>query len=101
MKSFKKIDDEYIGSPHIAPRMYASSFDEFHDLSKAVSSINLDEGYNLLLSHTYDIIDSISPYMNIDLILAGDTHGGQINIPVIGKKLLSLKYKFGYKIFKR
>jgi len=81
-----KINIIGVGSPDL----------NYHNLPQAVSSINLDEGYNLLLSHTYDIIDSISPYMNIDLILVGDTHGGQINIPLIGEKVLKSLFNFEY-----
>jgi predicted MPP superfamily phosphohydrolase len=53
-------------------------------------------GYNIILSHFYDIIDEAKNESEIDLILAGDTHGGQINIPLIGKKVLDLIFKFDY-----
>ena len=39
-----------------------------------------DDYYNILLCHEPDIIDSILDY-NIDLMVSGHTHGGQIHIP--------------------
>ncbi|MFW6311537.1 MAG: metallophosphoesterase, partial [Nanoarchaeota archaeon] len=66
------------------------------DLEKALKNINLKKGFNLLLSHTYDVLDSINNDMNIDLILAGDTHGGQIKLPFIGKYIFKNIFKFDY-----
>ncbi len=34
--------------------------------------------------------------MEIDLILVGDTHGGQINFPLIGKMLLDYLFRFDF-----
>jgi len=67
-----------------------------HDyLDKAVKGIDLSDGYNVLLSHTYHIIDSIKNY-DIDLVLAGDTHGGQIIYPLVGKLLLNKLFETKY-----
>ncbi|MFW5976759.1 MAG: metallophosphoesterase [Bacillota bacterium] len=55
--------------------------------------------FNLVLSHKYDILDHINNSQNIDLVLAGDTHGGQVNISYLSFKLLkkigSIKYLKG------
>ena len=71
-------------------------------LEEAVNGLEMNGGYNIILSHTYDIIDKIAEYQ-IDLILAGDTHGGQIYLPFITKflmkRVLGLRYLAGrYKI---
>jgi uncharacterized protein len=63
------------------------------DLNK--TAINKNE-YNVILSHFYDIINEVKNEKEIDLILVGDTHGGQINIPLIGKRVIDLLFKFDY-----
>ena len=50
----------------------------YGDISKATWA--RDDYYNILLCHEPDIIDSILDY-NIDLMVSGHTHGGQIHIP--------------------
>ncbi|MGM0438414.1 MAG: metallophosphoesterase [Bacillota bacterium] len=65
------------------------------DFKKAVDNLNLTNSYNLVLSHTYHILDSIKNY-DIDLVLAGDTHGGQIIYPLLGKILLNIFFETKY-----
>lgn len=65
--------------------------------NKATEDLNLTQNINLLLSHTYHIVkrDKLD---DINLVLAGDTHGGQINIPFINQIInnkFELKYKSG------
>lgn len=67
------------------------------NLSKALDDIDLNEKVKILLSHTYHIIDR-EEADNFNLVLVGDTHGGQINFPgysYIIKKFFDLKYKAG------
>jgi hypothetical protein len=67
------------------------------DFSRAISDIELKHGVNILLSHTYHIIEKESLDM-VDLVLVGDTHGGQINLPIISdllKNNFALKYVSG------
>ncbi len=67
------------------------------DYDKAIQGINLNNGFNILLSHTYHIIEK-EELDNINLVLVGDTHGGQINIPILLNYLkdkLALKYISG------
>ena len=64
----------------------------YDDLKRASLAVDLNSGYNIVLSHTYHIMDRIEPN-NIDLVLAGDTHGGQINIPLVGIKLLKFFFR--------
>lgn len=49
---------------------------------------NADKSYyNILLSHAPDIIDD-SKVKNVDFILSGHTHGGQVFIPFFQEKIL-------------
>jgi len=65
--------------------------------NQAVLEVELKTGVNILLSHTYHIIEKES-LQEIDLVLVGDTHGGQINLPFINnilKNNFALKYVSG------
>ncbi len=66
------------------------------NLNKSLSSLDVKDTYNIILSHSYDILESVKEEMEIDLILVGDTQGGQINFPLIGKRLLDYLFKFGF-----
>ncbi len=66
------LDDAYRGSP---------------DLN--LSDDARTDTYNILLTHEPDIIDKMD-LANIQLVLAGHTHGGQITIPFLTEKILPL-----------
>jgi len=59
------------------------------DFQQAAGSAELESGFNLVISHTYDVVEGIKRSASaddidpVDLVLVGDTHGGQINLPVI------------------
>ncbi len=38
----------------------------------------------ILLSHTPDVLELVEPGTRIDLVVSGHTHGGQIQLPIIG-----------------
>lgn len=52
------------------------------DVQKAYAGTN-GEGINLLILHQPDLIDQVEDD-NIDVALAGHSHGGQVDVPVIG-----------------
>ncbi|MGE7624205.1 metallophosphoesterase [Viridibacillus sp. NPDC096237] len=52
------------------------------DVQRAYEGTN-DEGMNLLILHQPDLIDQVGDE-NIDVALAGHSHGGQVDVPVIG-----------------
>ncbi len=60
---------------------------------------NEEDSINIILSHTHEIIDSLKEESDscsssgVDLILAGDTHGGQINIPFISRFIIPLVFR--------
>lgn len=56
------------------------------DKDKIISCIDADY-YNIVISHEPDIIDMYLEY-NIDLFLAGHSHGGQVNIPFLSTNIL-------------
>ena len=67
------------------------------DLKTAVKDLNFAKKINILLSHTYHVIER-EGVEEFNLVLVGDTHGGQINIPFLLKKLkkyFDIKYKSG------
>ncbi|MBN1058105.1 metallophosphoesterase [Clostridium botulinum] len=75
------LDDALLGNP---------------DVEKTARNIK-GSNYNLLLLHEPDLSDKFLSY-NIDLILAGHSHGGQVKIPFLGEIVtppLAEKYKDG------
>jgi len=64
------------------------------DISKAMRGT---EKTVILLSHSPDVFDAIPN--NVDLVLAGHTHGGQVNIPFVGRPIVPSvfgdKYAYG------
>jgi uncharacterized protein len=53
------------------------------------------EGFRLLLAHSPDILAKLTN-QKIDLVLAGDTHGGQIHLPFIGPMKIKSKISGHY-----
>ncbi|EES48249.1 metallophosphoesterase [Clostridium botulinum] len=75
------LDDALLGNP---------------DVEKTARNIK-ESNYNLLLLHEPDLSDKFVSY-NVDLILAGHSHGGQVKIPFLGEIVtppLAEKYKDG------
>ena len=60
--------------------------------SSVTNKINLTpENFNLLLYHSPDLIETL-PSPNIDLYLAGHTHGGQVALPIYGALITFSKF---------
>ncbi|MBE6033693.1 MAG: metallophosphoesterase [Clostridiales bacterium] len=55
--------------------------------SPAIASWGREDYYNIILCHEPDIVDEILDY-NVNLMISGHTHGGQINIPFYTSKFL-------------
>lgn len=64
------LDDDYLGEPD-------------HHLPDSANR----ESYNLLMTHEPDIVDELN-LDQIQLVLAGHTHGGQISIPFLKNQVL-------------
>ena len=65
---------------------------QFQDLVK-ISALALPHQFNLLLSHRPGIFKVCKDW-NVQLTLAGHTHGGQIIVPMVGERGLSLASLF-------
>lgn len=72
---FIGIDDIYTGHDNIEKT--------FRDVPK--------NSYKILLSHSPDVIETAKE-KNIDIVLAGHTHGGQVRLPIIGAVYIPSKY---------
>lgn len=55
----------------------------------------MDNKPKILLSHNPDIMEMIQ-YRDIDFIIAGHTHGGQVNLPFYGSPVTSSKFCIRY-----
>jgi len=86
-------------------RLYLIGVDETNPIKKfSVECVNAmwnvpAQSFKVLLAHTPDYI-IFAKHFGIQLMLAGDTHGGQISLPFIGapkvKSRLSRKYAKGW-----
>jgi len=55
------------------------------DIEKLYQNID-DNYYNIVISHEPDVVDYMLEY-NIDLILSGHSHGGQVHIPFVSSAI--------------
>lgn len=62
------------------------SDDEADTVREALAGLRSDgaEGYTLLLSHRPELFDSVYAPADVDLVLSGHAHGGQIRLPFVG-----------------
>ena len=66
----------------------------FNDnLDKAIDNISETNVVKILLAHSPEIIDK-AVKKNINLVLVGHTHGGQVRLPIIGPLYISLPPKY-------
>ncbi|MCF8008978.1 MAG: metallophosphoesterase [Halanaerobiales bacterium] len=63
---------------------------------KSLNNITIKDSFNIILSHTYHILTRDID-QEIDLVLLGDTHGGQIDIPYLSELLLKNRFDIKYK----
>lgn len=71
----------------------------YDNLSKAMGKIEInDKNPKILLAHSPEIFRKIkNSFFQINLILTGHTHGGQVDIPFLTNLILPLKYDKKYK----
>ena len=63
------------------------------DLDKAMDNISETNVVKILLAHSPEIIDK-AVKKNINLVLVGHTHGGQVRLPIIGPLYIPLPPKY-------
>jgi len=68
---------------------------KYDDIEKATTGLE-DETSKILIAHSPEIFRKLKG-KNIDLVLVGHTHGGQINVPFITDLFIPLKYDKKYK----
>ncbi len=99
----KKIDVIYLQNEHFrlckdGDEIYVLGVSKSHPLKKNRGKTKLlkaksgldDNVFKILLAHTPDYM-LIAKKEKIDLVLAGDTHGGQVRLPLIGPVMTKLK----------
>src|SRR5207342_2035864 len=66
-----------------------------HDVRKALAGVT-DDAPRLLITHNPDIFPTISD--RFSLLIAGHTHGGQVQLPLLGRPIVPSKYgqRFAY-----
>lgn len=69
--------------------------EDFDDFDKATKGID-DNSPEIVIAHSPEVFKKIKE-KNVDLVLTGHTHGGQINIPFVIEFFLPLKYDRKYK----
>lgn len=62
-----------------------------------LQAINIQDKPLLLLTHNPDSLHSLPKLTQPFVMLAGHTHGGQVNLPVLTQKVLLLSTQEGYK----
>ncbi len=67
----------------------------YDNIEKAMEEVE-NNSPKILLAHSPEIFRKVKE-KNIDLVLTGHTHGGQINIPLFSDLVLPLKYDKKYK----
>ncbi len=99
---FKVLINDWLDIPEINVRLLGLDDAYIGNPNKDLSNQALDGVYNIMITHEPDIVDQMA-IANVQLILAGHTHGGQISIPFLtefflppgGKKYIKGLYLLG------
>jgi len=64
-----------------------------HDIARALAGVRADAPV-ILLTHNPDVFPQVPP--RVALTLAGHTHGGQVNLPLLGRLIVPSRYGSRY-----
>lgn len=82
------------GGAWLRDDLYLAGIDDLRvgraDVGRALAPSGDGDGARVLLSHNPDVIPDLPAA--IDLVLSGHTHGGQINLPLVGPLVTSSQY---------
>jgi uncharacterized protein len=99
VKTFMRLDVEFLVNRHVTLDIRGSSLviAGIDDLWAGMPSVDKalegahDEETKILLTHNPDLFERLVPG-KFDLILAGHTHGGQVNIPFFGPPIIPSQF---------
>lgn len=72
-----------------------------HNFDRALRDVPAD-AFRLMIAHTPEVVAS-AEQLGIDLLLTGHTHGGQVNLPLIGPPVVPTRYgpRYAWGLFAR
>ncbi|MCX8063832.1 MAG: metallophosphoesterase [Candidatus Hydrogenedentes bacterium] len=97
----KILVNEGLELEHNSAKIWLGGVDDPHGFKSSDVSLSLlgrsENTFTILLSHSPDVFEE-SALWNVDLLLCGHTHGGQIAFPLIGPVYFNTKAprKYGY-----
>lgn len=60
-----------------------SEADEVKKVRDTIQGLQAEDGYEILLSHRPELFPTYAK-LNVDLVLSGHAHGGQVRLPILG-----------------
>jgi predicted MPP superfamily phosphohydrolase len=72
-----------------------------HDFDRALRHVP-SGAFRLMLAHTPEVVDAAAQ-LGVQLLLTGHTHGGQVNLPLIGPPVVPTRYgpRYAWGLFAR
>jgi len=93
----RRVSDRFEGAPALCFAGVGDFWTDRVDLAAALEGVPEDVP-RVLLSHNPDVAETLVPISGrrVDLMLSGHTHGGQVNLPLIGARFAPSRYGAKY-----